>query len=178
MFKTIIAVIAAAIAAVLLYAATLPDTFRVERTTTIEAPPERVFLHVNDFHRWIAWSPWEKKDPAMQRSHSGAPAGKGAAYAWDGNQKVGQGRMEIVESDAPQRVKIQLDFLKPFEARNMAEFSFTPAGNGTQVTWAMYGPTPYLSKVMQVFMSMDRMVGPDFEAGLVNLKQLVEQPPQ
>ena len=178
MFKTIIAVIATAIAAVLLYAATLPDTFRVERTATIAAPPEQVFLHVNDFHRWIAWSPWEKKDPAMQRSHSGVPAGKGAAYAWDGNQKVGQGRMEIVESDAPARVKIQLDFLKPFEAHNMAEFTFTPAGNGTQVTWAMYGPTPYLSKVMQVFVSMDRMVGPDFEAGLANLKQLVEQPPQ
>ena len=178
MFKTIAGVIVIAIAAVLLYAATLPDTFRIERTATIAAPPERVFLHVNDFHRWTAWSPWEKKDPAMQRTHSGAPAGQGAVYAWDGNQKVGQGRMEITESTQPSRVRIQLDFLKPFEARNTAEFTFAPAGDGTQVTWAMYGPTPYLSKVMQVFMSMDRMVGPDFEAGLANLKQVVEQPPQ
>ena len=175
MLKAIALVVVAAIAGVLIYAATLPDTFRIERSATIGAPPEKVYAYLNDFHRWTAWSPWEKKDPAMQRTHSGAPAGKGAVYAWDGNSEVGQGRMEIVESTEPARVQIQLDFLKPFEAHNTAEFALAPAAGGTQVTWAMHGPAPYLSKLMQVFVSMDRMVGPDFEAGLANLKRVAEQ---
>ena len=175
MLKAIALVVVAAIAGVLIYAATLPDTFRIERSATIGAPPEKVYAYLNDFHRWTAWSPWEKKDPAMQRTHSGAPAGKGAVYAWDGNSEVGQGRMEIVESTEPARVQIQLDFLKPFEAHNTAEFALAPAAGGTQVTWAMHGPAPYLSKLMQVFISMDRMVGPDFEAGLAHLKRVAEQ---
>ena len=175
MLKAIALVVVAAIAGVLIYAATLPDTFRIERSATIGAPPEKVYAYLNDFHRWTAWSPWEKKDPAMQRTHSGAPAGKGAVYAWDGNSEVGQGRMEIVESTEPARVQIQLDFLKPFEAHNTADCALAPAAGGTQVTWAMHGPAPYLSKLMQVFVSMDRMVGPDFEAGLANLKRVAEQ---
>ena len=175
MLKTLAGIVAALFIGLLIYAATLPDTFRIERSTTIEAPPATVHTYINDFHRWTAWSPWEKKDPAMQRTHSGAPAGKGAVYAWDGNSDVGQGRMEIVESNEPSSVRIQLDFLKPFEARNTAEFTLAPVGNGTQVTWAMHGPAPYLSKLMQVFVSMDRMVGPDFEAGLANLKRVAEQ---
>lgn len=178
MLKTIAAIAVALIAGVLIYAATLPDTFRLERSATIDAPPERVYAYIQDFHRWTAWSPWEKKDPAMKRSHSGSPAGKGAAYAWDGNSEVGQGRMEIIEAKEPSLVRIQLDFLKPFEAQNTAEFTLAPAGNGTRVSWAMHGPAPYLSKVMQVFVSVDRMVGPDFEAGLANLKRVAEQPPQ
>ncbi|MCM5679746.1 SRPBCC family protein [Schlegelella sp. S2-27] len=175
MLKTLAGIVAALFIGVLIYAATLPDTFRIERSTTIDAPPATVHPYINDFHRWTAWSPWEKKDPAMQRTHSGAPAGKGAVYAWDGNSDVGQGRMEIVESNEPSRVQIQLDFLKPFEAHNTAEFTLAPAGSGTLVTWSMHGPAPYLSKLMQVFVSMDRMVGPDFEAGLANLKRVAEQ---
>lgn len=175
MLKTLAGIVAALFVGLLIYAATLPDTFRIERSATIEASPATVHTYINDFHRWTAWSPWEKKDPAMQRTHSGAPAGKGAVYAWDGNSDVGQGRMEIVESNEPSSVRIQLDFLKPFEAHNTAEFTLAPAGNGTQVTWAMHGPAPYLSKLMQVFVSMDRMVGPDFEAGLANLKRVAEQ---
>src|SRR6185436_10207445 len=128
-----------------------------------------------DFNRWGAWSPYEKKDPAMKRTFSGAPAGQGAVYEWEGDQNVGKGRMEIVESVQPSKIAIKLDFFKPFEAHNIAEFTLEAQGGSTNVTWAMHGPSPYLAKVMHVFFDMERMVGKDFETGLANLKTISEQ---
>jgi uncharacterized protein YndB with AHSA1/START domain len=175
MLKTVALVVLAAVAAVLILAATKPDTFRVERSTTIAAPPAKVFALIDDFHQWPSWSPWEKMDPAMKRSYDGAAKGKGAVYGWEGNSKVGSGRMEITESAQPSKILVKLDFLKPFEAHNMAEYTLTPKGDSTEVVWAMYGPSPYVTKIMHVFMSMDSMVGKDFETGLANLKAVAEK---
>ena len=173
---TIIAVIlAVAIAVVLILAATKPDRFSVRREITVQAPAEKVFPLINDFHRWVAWSPWEHRDPALKRSYSGAESGKGAVYGWDGNKNVGSGRMEILESTVPSKIVIQLDFLKPFEAHNTAEFTMLPQGDVTNLTWTMHGPAVFMSKLMQVFMNIDKMVGKDFEAGLANLKGLAEK---
>ncbi len=175
MFKTIAIVIVVLLAAVLLFAATRPDTFRVQRATTIKAPPEKVFAILNDFHRWDAWSPWEKMDPTMKRTFSGAANGKGAVYAWEGNSKVGQGRMEITDASSASKVTLNLDFVKPFEAHHVVEFTLAAKGDATDVTWAMHGPQPYLAKVMTLFCSMDNMVGKDFETGLADLKAIAEK---
>jgi uncharacterized protein YndB with AHSA1/START domain len=172
-------VLAIAIAVVLILAATKPDTFSVERTASVTAPPEKIFPLIDDFHQWRSWSPYENKDPAMQRSFSGAASGKGAVYGWDGNSNVGSGRMEILDSAEPAKIVIKLDFLKPFEAHNTAEFTMLPQGDSTHVTttvtWRMRGPAPFMSKLMQVFMNLDHMIGKDFEIGLANLKRLAEK---
>jgi uncharacterized protein YndB with AHSA1/START domain len=172
-------VLAIAIAVVLILAATKPNTFSVQRATTVKAPPEKIFSLINDFHQWGTWSPWEKKDPAMKRSFSGAASGKGAVYGWDGNKNVGSGRMEILDASLPSKIVIKLDFFKPFEGHNTAEFTMLPQGDATNVTtnvsWIMHGPASFMSKVMQVFMNMDKMIGKDFEAGLANLKGLTEK---
>jgi uncharacterized protein YndB with AHSA1/START domain len=160
---------------VLVFAATRPDTFRVTRSATIKAPPEKIFPLVANFKRWTAWSPWEKKDPNLKRSYGGAAEGKGATYAWEGDRNVGQGRMEITDAAAPGRVAIKLDFLKPFETHNTVLFTLTGRGESTEVTWDMQGPASYLSKLIGVFVNMDRMVGGDFEAGLANLKAVAEK---
>src|SRR5262245_27979980 len=177
MLKTIAViavVVAVVLAAGLVYAATRPDTFRVERALSIKAPPEKIFVLVNDFHRWGAWSPYETKDPAMKRTISGPVSGNGAVYEWDGDAgKVGAGRMEITET-SPSRIAIKLDFSKPFEGHNIAEFTFEPKGGSTNVTWAMHGPSSYLHKIMGLFLNLDRMIGNDFETGLVNLRTLAE----
>src|SRR5688500_11900387 len=162
------------VAGILGYAATRPGGFRYSRSAHIDAAPEKVFATVNDFHHWPSWSPWDELDPNMNRTHSGAPSGKGAVYEWSGNKKVGQGRMEITTSTPSQLVGIKLDFLKPFKAHHTVELTLTPSGNGTNVTWAMFGANPFLMKVMGVFMNMDRMVGKDFEKGLARLKAHVE----
>jgi hypothetical protein len=174
MLKKIAVVVVVLIAGVLVFAATKPDTFRVQRSASIKAPPEKISAVLSDFHGWQAWSPWEKMDPAMKRSYSGAPKGKGAAYAWEGNGKVGQGHMEITDA-APSRVALNLDFIKPFEAHNKVVFTLTPKGDATEVNWAMQGPVPYMAKIVHVFMDMDSMVGKDFEAGLANLKTITEK---
>jgi uncharacterized protein YndB with AHSA1/START domain len=168
-------VLAIAIAIVLILAATKPDRFSVQRAIAVRAPPQKIFTAICDFHQWGAWSPWENKDPAMQRTYSGAAGGKGAVYAWEGNKNVGSGRMEILEASAPSKIVIKLDFLKPFEAHNTAEFTMLPQGDVTNVTWMMHGPAVFMSKVMQVFMNLDKMIGKDFETGLVNLKSLAEK---
>jgi hypothetical protein len=165
----IVIVLVLIVAGVLIYAATKPDEFRVQRQAAIKARPEKIFPLINDFRRWDAWSPWEKKDPGMQRTYSGATEGKGAAYAWIGNKDVGQGRMEITESTSPSKIRINLDFTHPFEAHNVVEFALAPAGDQTTVTWSMRGPTPFMAKVVHVFLDMDKMVGTDFEAGLTAL---------
>jgi len=172
-------VLALVIAVVLILAATKPAEFRVERAAVIEAPPEKIFSLIDDFHQWRAWSPWENRDPALKRSYEGAPRGRGAVYAWEGNRNVGAGRMEILSATSPSAIVIKLDFIKPFEGHNTAEFTILPQGGATNVTtnvtWAMHGPAPFISKLMQVFMNMDRMIGKEFEAGLANLKKAAEQ---
>ncbi|CAE6699578.1 SRPBCC family protein [Paraburkholderia aspalathi] len=173
MLKVILITVVAAVGLLLIYAATRPDNFRIERSVRIEAPPERVYGLIDDLHQFNRWNPFLRKDPAAQGAYSGTPSGKGARYAWQG-EKVGVGQMEIVDTAAPANVTMNLDFIKPFEAHNMADFTLKPEAGATQVTWAMYGPAPFLSKLMQVFVSMDRMVGKDFEDGLSNLKTLAE----
>jgi len=175
MFKKIAIVVVLLIAALLAYAATRPDTFRVQRAASIKAPPEKIFALLNDFQRWEAWSPWEKKDPAMKRAFSVVTSGKGAVYSWEGNKEVGQGRMEIAEAVPPSKLAIKLDFLKPFEAHNTVEFTLAPKDGATNVTWAMQGDTPYLAKIVHVFLNMDSLVGKDFETGLANLKAAAEK---
>ena len=130
---------------------------------------------IADFNAWSAWSPYEKRDPAMKRRFSGKPSGVGAIYEWDGNRNVGQGRMEILESTPPSKVRIDLQFMKPFKAHNVAEFTLDPHGQNTTVTWAMYGPMTFMSRVMGLFINMDKMIGKDFEAGLQNLKAIAEK---
>ena len=175
MIKAILIGIVALIAGVLIFAATKPDTFRVVRSTTIKAPADKVFPLINDFRNWGSWSPYEKKDPAMKRTFGATTSGKGAAYAWDGNKEIGQGSMEITEASAPSEVRLKLDFVKPIEAHNIVDFTLKPEGDATRVTWAMHGPAPFISKLMQVFFNMDKMIGTDFEAGLANLKAIAEK---
>ena len=178
MFETLVIIaiiLAIVIAAVLIMAAAKPDTFRVERSAIVNAPADRVFPLIADFREWLKWSPWEGRDPALKRTYSGADRGKGAAYAWDGNKNVGSGRMEILEATSPSNIVIKLDFLKPFEAHNTAEFTMQPQGGATNIVWVMHGPAPFMSKVMQVFMNFDRMIGKDFEMGLANLKTISEK---
>jgi uncharacterized protein YndB with AHSA1/START domain len=167
--------LAVAIGIILLLAATKPNSFSVRRSASVNAPAEKIFAVLNDFHQWKGWSPWENRDPGMKRSYEGSERGKGAVYAWDGNRNVGAGRMEILEATTPSRLLIKLDFIKPFEGHNTAEFTLVPQGAGTNVNWVMQGPAPFMSKVMQVFIDCDRMIGKDFEAGLANLKTLVEK---
>ena len=169
------AVIVVAITVLLMNAASKPDTFRIERSATIHATPDKLFPFINDFHKWIAWSPWEKSDPALARTYRGAVSGKGAVYEWEGNRKVGQGRMEIRDTAPPSRILIKLDFLKPFEAHNTAEFTLKSGERSTDVTWAMYVPQPYMAKIMCLFFSMDTVVGEQFERGLATLKIVSEQ---
>ena len=152
---------------------TRPDTFRVTRSAAIKAPPEKIQAQLADFRGWRAWSPWERMDAGMKRSFGGAPSGKGATYAWEGNGDVGQGRMEITES-LPDKVALDLDLIKPFEAHYKVEFSLIWKGNTTEVTWSMVGSMPSVPKLVQLFVDMERMVGPKFESGLANLKTVTE----
>ena len=174
MIKTILGAIALAIAALLVYAATQPDTFSIQRSATITAPQERLFALISDVKAFNTWNPFAKKDPAIKLAYEGAAGGVGAAYTWHSDE-VGAGRMEIIEAAAPNRVAMRLDFTKPFAATNRVEFRLQPQGEQTQVTWAMTGPMPYLSKLICTFVSMEKMVGPDFEAGLANLKAVAEK---
>ena len=163
-----------AVAAVLGYAATRPDSFEVRRSIAIDAPADEIFVLVNDLRRWAAWSPYERKDPAMRRDFGAVTAGEGAVYAWEGDGSVGKGRMEITDSSPPSRVAIRLDFEKPFDAHNTVKFLLEPNGESTNVTWAMHGPNLFISKVMGIFINMDEMIGTDFEVGLANLKAVAE----
>ncbi len=175
MLKTIAIAIVVVIAGILAFAATRPDTFSVQRSTTIRAPADKIHTLINDFHRWGEWSPWEKLDPEMKRTFSGPPAGVGTIYEWTGNSKVGAGRMEIMTSAPASKVDIKLDFIRPFEGHNVTIFTLTPQGQTTQVNWTMNGPAPFITKLMGVFVSMDTMIGKDFESGLANLKAIAEK---
>ncbi len=173
-FLIVIGVLVAGIGGFVAYAATGPDSFRVERRITIAAAPERILPRIADLRAHQAWSPWEKKDPGMKRAYGGAPSGVGATYEWAGDGNVGEGRIRITEA-TPARVVMDLEFIKPFAARNVGEFVLTPKDGATEVTWAMSGPSPLISKVMDVVFGIDRMIGPEFEAGLAALKHLVER---
>lgn len=163
------------IAGLLIIAATKPDSFRIQRALSIKASPERIFPLINNFHEWEAWSPWEKVDPSLKRTYGSALLGKGAVYEWNGNKSVGQGRMEIVDSSPPTKVVIKIDFVRPIEAHNILEFKLAMQSDFTTVTQAMYGPSPFISKVMGLFFSMDKMVGQKFEEGLAAIKSIAEK---
>ncbi|WP_027055191.1 SRPBCC family protein [Mesorhizobium erdmanii] len=174
MFSTILIVLVVVIAAVLIYAATRPNDFVTTRTATIKAAPEAIFPLINDFSRWPEWSPYEKLDPDMKRTLSGAQSGKGAVYAWEGNGKAGKGRMEIVNSVPSSLVALKLDFERPFRANNSVDFTLTTSGDTTAVSWAMRGSRPFIAKLMGLFMNFDTLIGRDFEVGLANLKRNTE----
>jgi len=173
MIKTISIMLLAVLALLLIVAASRPDSFRVERSITVQAPPERIFALINDLQQFKRWNPYEKKDPAIQGSYGERLAGPGARYAWE-SKEVGEGSMEITASAAPTRVAMKLDFVKPFEAHNQVEFTISAEGGAQKVSWAMQGPSPFVSKLMGLVFNMDRMIGQDFEAGLQNLKNLAE----
>jgi hypothetical protein len=174
MITKILLVLVVLLVVFLVVAALQPDNFRIERSTLVATPPAAPFAQVNDFHRWTAWNPWGKIDPAMKETYEGAPAGVGAVYSWSGNKEVGAGRMTLVDSRPPELIRIKLEFLQPFAATNTAEFTFQPEGNQTRVTWAMFGKKNFISKAMCLFMSMDKMVGGQFEKGLADLKSVSE----
>lgn len=174
MLKTIVVVFVVAVIAVLIFVATKPATYHVERSTTIAAAPEKITPLLNDFHNWNQWSPWAKLDPNMHVSYSGAAAGQGAIYEWEGNSKVGKGRMEILAAQ-PTLTSIKLDFLSPFASHNQTNFVLQPEGTGTRVTWMMDGPNTFATKLMSLFTSMDKMIGKDFDSGLSQLKSAAEK---
>ena len=147
------------------------NEFEVVREATIAAPRATVYGLLADFHRWPEWSPWEELDPNMRRTLSGAQSGTGAVYEWEGNRKAGAGRMEITNAESPSRVQINLQFLKPFKVTNTAIFELTERDGGTHVTWRMVGKKTFLTRVMEIFSSMDKMIGRDFEKGLVQLNE-------
>lgn len=174
-FAVIAGVVAILVLGVLVYAATKPDTFRIERALDIKAPPEKIFSIIVDLRRSVEWSPYEKKDPDMKRTYSGAAIGKGAIYEWDGDKNVGAGRIEIADVSPPNKVTLKLDMVRPFMASNIVEYTMQPNGEASRVTWAMHGPNPYLAKVMQLFFDVDKMVGKDFEEGLASLRAVAEK---
>jgi hypothetical protein len=170
---TVTIIIVVLIALALILVGTRPDAFRLERSALITAPPAKIVPLIDDFHAWGQWSPWEKIDPTMTRTFEGPERGVGAVYGWSGNGKAGSGRMEILES-GPSKVVIKLDFLKPFEAHNTAIFVLEPQGDATRVVWSMEGPQPFVAKLMSLVFNMEKMVGPDFEKGLADLKRAAE----
>lgn len=174
MLKTVALVAVVLIAVLLVVIVTRPDTYHVQRTTVIAAPPALSFSLVNDFHQWAPWSPWGKLDPNMKQTYDGPSAGVGASYFWSGNDKVGEGRMTITQSVPPERIVIKLEFIKPWEGNSVTKFTFEPQGQATQVSWVMDGTSTFMSKAFSLVMNMDRMIGNDFEKGLAQLKSTAE----
>lgn len=170
----VVTVLVSLIVIVLIVAAFRPNSIRIHRALTIQSPPAPLYALINDFHQWTEWSPWEKLDPNLQRTYAGPPQGVGSIYEWTGNDKVGSGRMEILESTAPSNIQIKLDFLKPFEAHNHTDFTLESKGDSTTVNWTMTGQSPFMMKVMGLFMNLDKIVGAQFEEGLNNLKAKTE----
>jgi Polyketide cyclase / dehydrase and lipid transport len=175
MAKKILLVLAAVLVLFAAFVATRPATYRVSRTIAIAAPPAVVYMEVADFHRWDAWSPWAKLDPSMKTTFAGPVAAPGSSYAWTGNDKVGEGRMTIVDANAGERVGIRLEFIKPFAATSSSEFTFVPSGGATQTTWKMEGRNNFIVKAFTVFNDMDKMIGADFDKGLAQLKSVAEK---
>jgi len=178
MFKKILIGLAVIVVVFVVIVALQPSEFRVERSATISAPAPAVFAQVNDFHKWEAWSPWAKLDPAAKNSFEGPSAGNGAIFRWAGNHEVGEGSMTIIESRPSELIRIKLEFLKPFAGTNTAEFAFRSEGNQTAVTWSMFGTNNFIAKAFCLFMSMDKIVGGQFEKGLASMKSVVETAPK
>ena len=178
MLKIIFLALVVIIVGLAIFVSMQPAEFRVARSATMSAPAPLVFAQVNDLHNWEKWNPWQKVDPAMKLQFSGPPAGVGAAYAWQGNKDVGEGRLSIIDSQPSDQVRIKLEFLKPFTATNTAIFTFKPNGNQTEVTWAMEGRNNFMAKAMHLVMNMDKMVGGQFEKGLADMKAAVETSPK
>ncbi|HEV8340787.1 MAG TPA: SRPBCC family protein [Candidatus Binatia bacterium] len=178
MLKIILIALAVIIIVFVIIVAMQPSEFRVTRSATISGPRSAVFAQVNDFHKWEAWNPWGKIDPAMKQTYEGAPAGTGAVYTWAGNKEAGEGRMTITESRPNDLIRIKLEFFKPFRATNTAEFTFKPEGNQTVVTWSMTGENNFMAKAVHLFMNMDKMVGGQFEKGLASMKSVAEAAPK
>ena len=174
MLRKILIGVAVVVAVFMIVVATRPPTFHIERSTVISAPPDTVFAQVNDFHEWLAWSPWEKLDPDLKRIYEGSPAGVGSIYSWEGNSKVGEGRMTITESRPNELVRFKLDFIKPMQGTSDAEFAFKPEGNQTVVSWTMSGKQNFAGKAISLFMDCDKMIGGQFEQGLASIKSIVE----
>jgi Polyketide cyclase / dehydrase and lipid transport len=170
----ILIAIAVLVVGFLVMAAMQPNDFRITRSLAMTAAAADVFPHVNDFHKWDAWSPWAKLDPAMKQTFAGAPAGAGAIYSWDGNKQVGSGRMTILDSLPSERVRIKLEFMRPFACTHTAEFTFKPEGDLTLVTWSMFGTKTFMFKAFGLIMSMDKMLGGEFEKGLAKMKVAAE----
>lgn len=171
-----LAVLGVLLIAFLVYIALQSPEFKISRSATMSAPPARVFAHVNDFHLWEDWSPWAKLDPNAKANFAGPSEGEGAQFSWAGNKKVGEGAMTILESRPHKVIRIRLEFIKPYPATNQAEFTFSPEGEGTRVTWTMTGTNNFIARVFCTVMRMDRMVGRDFEKGLASMKAIVEAP--
>lgn len=176
MLNTILVVLTLIVIAFVAIIATRPAEFRVTRSAALSAPPAAVFAQVNDLHRWQAWSPWARLDPAARETFEGPPAGVGAAFSWAGNRNIGEGRMAITESRPNELIRFRLEFLKPFKAVNTAEFTFRPEGDHTVVTWSMSGTNNFISKAVGLFINCEKMVGGQFERGLANMRSVVEQP--
>jgi len=178
MLEIILVIFTVIIIAFVVIVAMQSSEFRVARSATMSVPAPAVFAQVNDFHKWEAWNPWGKIDPAMKQTYEGAPAGIGAIYSWVGNNKVGEGRMTLTESRPSDLIRIKMEFYKPFAATNTAEFTFKPAGNQTAVTWSMTGHNNFMAKAIHLFMNMDKMIGGQFDKGLASMKSVVEGAPK
>jgi hypothetical protein len=175
MIKTLLLLVLAALVLLLAFAATRPDTFRVERSTRIAATAERVFPLIADLRAFNTWNPYARKDPSMATQFTGPASGPGARLDFSGNKAVGKGRITVTGTAAPSEVTMLLDMFEPFEGHNTVVFSLVPQGADTRVTWAMHGPSAFITKLMGLFLDMDQMIGQDFEAGLANLKALAEK---
>jgi uncharacterized protein YndB with AHSA1/START domain len=173
MLLTILLGVLVVIGGLLLYASTRPDNFQVQRSISIDAPAEKIFPLINNFHQWQQWSPFEAKDLGMKRTFSGAEQGKGAVYAWEGS-RVGAGQIEIADGVMPSRVTMTLDMWKPVKGHNIVDFTLQSENDSTVVTWAMRGAATFVSKLMRIFINMEKMCGNDFEVGLAKLKNLAE----
>lgn len=174
MVKSILIIAVLALAGLLLFAATRPDTFSLQRSIVIQAPPDKLHALINELRQFNTWNPYDKKDPAMQGRYSGPAAGPGARYAFKGNKEVGEGSLEITAS-TPTQVTMRLDMSAPMQASNTIDFTLVPRGSATEVTWAMQGACPFVAKLMGVFINMDAMIGRDFETGLDSLKAVAEK---
>ncbi len=174
MLKTVGIILLVLLGALLLMALRQPDTFAIERSVVVSAPPEAIYPRIADLHHWQTWSPYEKLDPQMKKVFNGLPGTAGASYYWSGNAKAGEGTMTVRELTPPWKITIQMDMVRPIEGQDVVEFNLEPADGGTRVTWAMRGANPFLSKIAGVFMNMDTMIGRDLEVGLASLKTQAE----
>ena len=174
MLELIVIIVVALVAAVLFFVSSQSSDFQIHRFVMIKAPPEKIFPLIDDFHRWVEWSPWEGVDADLKRTYSGAPKGEGAVYAWEG-QKTGVGSMEIMRTLPPGDVLIRLDFEKPTKAHNSVEIMLEREDADTRVDWTMKGEHDFMGKIMSLFFNMDKRIGRDFEKGLAQLKAVAER---